>query len=425
MPISASYFYPQVQVPNSSYPSVVMREVSASLVPGGTDLGKLYVAEDNSFHYVSEDGTDTEVVASGGGGGGVFSGDIVVSGNIEVLGFVFDGDSNLILSSAIGSVIAASGVLEFPLDADPNSAHIIATNAQLVLSSSGPGGSTVFISGTITGSSDALFQGRISTNDSFTVDSGLWNSAGMFIPAQDVFVMGGSSSTVFFFQMLASTTFNQHLIGVGTNVGRQIVFTSSSYMTLDHLHPTEDDVVLYLHSGRNPSAFPNDYMRFHFDSSGSQAEITSIGGPLVLSSSMGSQVVVSGNLKLGNTNRLILDDDEDSYLFAQSDDQIQLFVQGGSKVTWGPGQMTTNNYPIVVNGQSGQVTSATAHLVLSSSAGSVIAMSGTLKHDKVDEAALPAGTDSLSGSVLWVDDSKFLVVYGSEGWSRILTGSGI
>jgi len=62
--------------------------------------------------------------------------DCIFSGNLVVLGKVYDGDSNLILSSAVGSVIAASGVLEFPLDANSDSAHIISKNSPLILSSS-------------------------------------------------------------------------------------------------------------------------------------------------------------------------------------------------------------------------------------------------------------------------------------------------
>lgn len=64
------------------------------------------------------------------------------------------------------------------------------------------------------------------------------------------------------------------------------------------------------------------------------------------------------------------------------------------------------------------------HLILSSSIGKVHA-SGTFGFCSYPVADLPAGTDNLSGSVVWVSDSKFLAVYGSEGWCPIATGSAI
>ena len=66
---------------------------------------------------------------------------------------------------------------------------------------------------------------------------------------------------------------------------------------------------------------------------------------------------------------------------------------------------------------------ASDNLILSSSGGSIIAMSGALKHEKRTAATMPVGSVSMSGAVVWVDDTKTLAVYGPLGWTRILTGS--
>lgn len=63
------------------------------------------------------------------------------------------------------------------------------------------------------------------------------------------------------------------------------------------------------------------------------------------------------------------------------------------------------------------------HLIFSSSVGSVVAISGSTKLGQVTQANLPAGSDTLSGSLLWVSDLKCAAIYGPEGWTRILTGT--
>lgn len=61
-------------------------------------------------------------------------GDSVLSGNVVVGGQIYDLNSNLILSSSVGSVIAASGSLDFPQT--DKTYHIRAVNGHLILSSS-------------------------------------------------------------------------------------------------------------------------------------------------------------------------------------------------------------------------------------------------------------------------------------------------
>lgn len=62
------------------------------------------------------------------------------------------------------------------------------------------------------------------------------------------------------------------------------------------------------------------------------------------------------------------------------------------------------------------------HIILSSSAGSVIAMSGTTKLGQYVTADLPTG-DTMSGSVAWDTTRKTAKIYGPLGWTPILTGT--
>ncbi len=66
--------------------------------------------------------------------------------------------------------------------------------------------------------------------------------------------------------------------------------------------------------------------------------------------------------------------------------------------------------------------SVSGHLVLSSSAG-MIALSGTAKFGRYAFASLPADSDTLSGSVVWVSDRKCFALYGPEGWQRLTSGT--
>lgn len=64
-----------------------------------------------------------------------------------------------------------------------------------------------------------------------------------------------------------------------------------------------------------------------------------------------------------------------------------------------------------------------ATLLLSSSVGSIVRISSSLGLHSRTTATLPAGTDELSGSILWMSDTKRAVIYGANGWRFIATGS--
>lgn len=54
-----------------------------------------------------------------------------------------------------------------------------------------------------------------------------------------------------------------------------------------------------------------------------------------------------------------------------------------------------------------------SHLILSSSAGGVVDISGAIKIGQYAQADLPTG-DTYSGSIVWVSDKKCLAVYTSQ-----------
>lgn len=71
----------------------------------------------------------------------------------------------------------------------------------------------------------------------------------------------------------------------------------------------------------------------------------------------------------------------------------------------------------------GSITDNSGDLILSSSASSIVSLSSSLKLQHLTEATLPAGSTELSGAVVWLTDTKRAVIYGPEGWNAILTGS--
>ena len=84
MPQSGSYFYPQLQTPNSSYPSVVLRGVGAAPAQSA-QLGKLYILsssgdlsfEDQNGNFSSFGSARGALILSSS------SGSIVLSGAVK------------------------------------------------------------------------------------------------------------------------------------------------------------------------------------------------------------------------------------------------------------------------------------------------------------------------------------------------------
>jgi hypothetical protein len=163
---------------------------------------------------------------------------------------------------------------------------------------------------------------------------------------------------------------------------------------------------------------------------------------LILSSSVGSNVHVSGNLSvlgtISSTSTIL------GSIFVDSAAQVAL-GNDGLRIGTADGVLFKNNTThtattevaisrllgptstLQFSGSSGSVclTTATGHLIMSSSAGSLVRVSSSLGLNKVASSGLPAGNDNLSGSIIWVDDLKTFAIYGPEGWTRITTGSAL
>lgn len=128
-------------------------------------------------------------------------------------------NSNLILSSAVGSVIAVSGSLDLPQT--DKAYHIRAVNSHLILSSSA--GSVVFISGTVKSTSG--YSGSLS--GSVDVSSGRLSNvtvSGTFTGSisGSVDLYGGRAHTVNIFNTIATGTFSGSISGSVDLYGGQL-----------------------------------------------------------------------------------------------------------------------------------------------------------------------------------------------------------
>jgi hypothetical protein len=204
---------------------------------------------------------------------------------------------HLILSSSAGSVVALSSNLYFPSDAPISGAHIVAQNSDLILSSSTT--SQVYVSGALrtksfyTGGSyfngtTWYFGNAVQFNSYTIVKDG--SSFGLGNYAQDSRLYPNSANQQLIFAL--NSTFH----------GRQLVIADVDVFTQDFGHPPQDHPTLYLHSVLGPSVDNTQWMSLQCN--GSASMITSNCGALILSSSAGSVIYVSGNLGIP-TNQYI------------------------------------------------------------------------------------------------------------------------
>lgn len=205
--------------------------------------------------------------------------------------------------------------------------------------------------------------------------------------------------------------------------------------------------------------------------------IRSVNSHLILSSSIGSTVAFSGNISVmsgvllgagaaadrvklaSNSTILIVTSDTSSnatILASSYRDAGPTFVLTGDsfdlrqvgKIHWGQdgngaagnsrefqlisartvlghgaqsGTLALSSSTTGVNGMT--LASLRGHLILSSSEGSTIKLSGALTYQRLTTATLPAAADILTGSIVWDDTRKTMKIYGPLGWTPILTGT--
>ena len=155
--------------------------------------------------------------------------------------------------------------------------------------------------------------------------------------------------------------------------------------------------------------------------------ITATAGHLVLSSSAGSIVSVSGGLNVvgGNLNSPLGTSVITNFAqWTANGTQIMTLASANGSVGINPGTGYLGFSSTA--GQGVKHYASTGHLVLSSSTGtgnSIVAISGGLKIGRESTATLPTGADTLTGSIIWDETRKALKVYGPLGWTVVATGT--
>ena len=111
MPVSGSYYYPGVHKPNSSYPTVDMRG-QGTPVDSAAGTGRIYMlSSSNDLYFKDPDGNEILVAAAGLGAPSNIFESVVVSGSSDLRGDITNTTGYLILSSSAGSQVYVSGNL--------------------------------------------------------------------------------------------------------------------------------------------------------------------------------------------------------------------------------------------------------------------------------------------------------------------------
>jgi hypothetical protein len=147
-------------------------------------------------------------------------------------------------------------------------------------------------------------------------------------------------------------------------------------------------------------------------------------GHLILSSSAGSTVHISGTMFSVGDSRFNLQPDTSTPLIQFDTSDIVFYSRSADELIYSFGGSHRLGLDLTaLRLKSGvRLLGENQHVVLSSSNGR-IRVSGTLGLEKASSTALPAGDENLSGSIIWVNDLKQFAIYGPAGWVRITTGS--
>ena len=438
---------------------------------GALDVG---LVPDNKAYHVRSIGSPL-ILSSSGGGSFVYAsgnltvseallvkGDTVLSGNVVVGGQLYDLNSNLILSSSVGSIIAASSSLDFPnID---KAYHIRAVNSNLVFSSSV--GSTIYISGNLQASGSHTLTGSVSINDnlSLTLDGpySIRNSVSHLILSSTVgSVVAFSASEDF-----VNTDKPYHIRAVNSNLILSSTAGSSIYVS--------GSLFIGSGSGIPPTLFfgsgSDEFGRIKAATTAGGIEFLDKGGATGKRISA-ANIFLNGNVVLGSANMLqglrasekyVMagnNSNADSSVFAERygfsvgtttiDCAIEQYNTGSLYFSSSigqckidvPGGVFTSTGSLILSSSGGSIVALSAsqdftntdktyhirsvnnHLILSSTIGSVVKVSGALSVDTVATANLLVGADTLSGAIMWDTTRKCLRVYSAEGWVAIATGS--
>ncbi|MDP3763675.1 MAG: hypothetical protein Q8Q92_03440 [bacterium] len=303
--------------------------------------------------------------------------------------------NHLILSSSAGSFVVVSGNLSIPSAAGAFTGSVKLDTGTGVLTSLIASGT---FSGSLSGSVD-IFGGKLSDiNASGTFSGSLSGSLN---------VNGGIINNSLGHLILSSSVGSVVAVSGALDLNQ----TNQAY----HLRSVNNSLIL---SSSFNSAV---YISGNLQASGSGHAIT---GSLGLFDGIDERSVGSYHLRSVNSF-LILSSSAGSYVYISG----SLFASGSKHTITGSVSISDNlsasaiNFPVDAVSTLSHIRASNSHLILSSSAGSIIAHSGALGSQRLTTATLPVAVDILTGSIVWDDTRKTLKIYGPEGWTPIITGS--
>lgn len=444
-----------------------------AMLIGGT--GKLIISASNGIHHISGSvdlglSPDNKayhirtlagplILSSSGGGSFVYAsgnmtveqallvkGDSVLSGNVVVGGQLYDLNSNLILSSSVGSVIAASGSLDLP-NSD-KAYHIRAVNSFLIFSSSA--GSVVSLSGVLN-IEDTTKNYSIKATNGHLILSSSAGSTVAFSSALDIIepvntiknysirsttgdliLSSTSTSNISIsggLRMISQTNRNFHIAG-----SNDLIFSSTvGNITFSGACDIENNGKPYDFRNKNSHLiltssvgsiiaasssldFPNADKNYH---------IRAVNSHLILSSSVGSRVTVSSTFAV-----------TDNFIVTGTGQMQSLQVTGVGAFgirsslsdlilssTFSSITAISSSLQCVNADKSFHARAVNSHFILSSSAGSLVAFSGGIIMKGHLSSTLPSSPPT--GSIFYVEDLGFLAVYvnSTSNYMRLSSGS--
>jgi hypothetical protein len=155
-----------------------------------------------------------------------------------------------------------------------------------------------------------------------------------------------------------------------------------------------------------------------------RGRVTNNAGHLILSSSAGSFVTVSGTLAITTSSSLAISVPSGARFKANLGASLGGFLIGHQSTNGRVAVLNEAETAILyLDAATNTIAGQTSHLILSSTVGSVIKMSGAIGAHRATTATLPAGAEIMTGTILWDDTRKTMKIYGPQGWTPILTGT--
>ena len=353
----------------------------------------------------------------------------VTVGHDATDGSIKTGTGKLILSAS-SNVVHVSSSLDFSTVPE-RQYHIRAVNGHLILSSSG--GSTITVSGAIdlieAGSTIKNYSPRSTTGDlvlssSSTSVVSISASLRMISQTSKNYHIAGSNDLIFS-STVGNITFSGacetenngkafdlrnktgHLI-LSSSVGSVVALSSSLYAS-GSAHAMTGTLRL------DPNLdLSNANSIYHIRTTNSHLILSSTVGSTIVLSASTFAMKVSGN---GNAGSITWNDSAQMGFNAAGG-----FTFNNAGTLGGSSWACTNNVTFTLAGQGAYLRNSSAHLILSSSAGSTTAISGGLRlgNDATGSLVAPA-----VGTMLWHTTTNQMAVWNGVNWYPIASGAAL